>query len=566
MCALSSDAELGQALQGVFEALEAGRFQAAEQIFRQMQFQASEHPLTHFAQGLFVYQRKAYRQAAQIFERVVQADAQMTKAWLYVAISHWQAGDFARANQALAQACLILPDELSLWQRLLFQVQSLGDNALLKELFREILPQEFVLVRKQRLPQEMAEAFEHWHRSVQAQFLLTLYAEDQASTGDILELLQDFNRPLQGLSVQQHYANLRDPQRKLRLGWVGNEAHTPAGQHGYVELIQALSADFEQVYYHDAQDELPLDVWGAQVPIKKTSELDPWQFFVQIQNDGIDVLLDTSGVFNLKRQSALALKPAPIQISCGSNPPFSSGLKGFDYLLSDPHLNLAQWPQVSEQIYAMPAFFRWTPRLLKASPRPARQIDFERLRLGSSASPNKMSDATLGYWAQILTAFPGAQLHLRALPFADAQCVQRFQRRFVAAGGDLQRLHCVSNTSDYAGFIQSLDLILDTLPYQGALSSCDALYLGTPVLSVVSERRISSSVFHTLGLEDCLVGGVSEAVQRLREWCEEPEAFAVLRGQLRERLLNSPICDIESHAQQLRELIQQAWQDFCHRA
>jgi predicted O-linked N-acetylglucosamine transferase (SPINDLY family) len=188
------------------------------------------------------------------------------------------------------------------------------------------------------------------------------------------------------------------------------------------------------------------------------------------------------------------------------------------------------------------------------------------LRLGALASPNKLSEATIGLWADVLQALPQAGFSLKHQAWSDPRLCDWLRARFAAKGIEARRLNFVDTRaeSDYLGFLASVDLLLDSFPYGGALSSCDAAWMGVPVLGLRGGQRIAESFWASLGQPDLLANDREDFVARACALAS-PEALAPWRSSLRQRLLASALCDGRRQARECEAALRARWIDWAGR-
>jgi predicted O-linked N-acetylglucosamine transferase (SPINDLY family) len=138
-------------------------------------------------------------------------------------------------------------------------------------------------------------------------------------------------------------------------------------------------------------------------------------------------------------------------------------------------------------------------------------------------------------------------------------------QRYLAAGGRAEQLEFEDNRqrSDLFSFLAEVDLLLDTTPYAGALSSCDALWMGVPVVSLSGGQRIADSIAATLKLEDFLARSPEHFAELVRQLASQPEVLSSWRQCLRARLRASAFCQGAQQAQSAEAAYDELWQQWC---
>lgn len=361
-----------------------------------------------------------------------------------------------------------------------------------------------------------------------------------------------------------------DPNRRLKIGYVSGDfrAHPAAG---FIEQL---------LKHHDRNAVHVTAYANATVPDDTTECLrrlaDGWQAIAPltdaavaelIRADGIDVLVDLSGHTAGNRLLTFARKPAPIQMSLFGYP-FSTGLQAIDYRISDGFASPPETDDVSvETVIRLPEVgWVYNPPdqapSLNALPSQSRRT----FTFGCLNNPAKFSDACLEAWAAILKAVPKSRLVLLAGRSAEAarSLTDRFTR--LAISSDRLELVYRLPKNEYFEAYQPIDLCLDPFPFNGMLTTCDALWMGLPVLALAgrdTRSRQGVSLLHNLGLPEFVAETPEKLVELAAIWSEQRAGLSDLRGSLREMMKASPIVNAESFVQYLESAYRAAWQQNC---
>lgn len=287
----------------------------------------------------------------------------------------------------------------------------------------------------------------------------------------------------------------------------------------------------------------------------------------QIKQDNIDILIDLSGHSKGHRLYALAKKSAPIMVTWLGYM-FTSGLPAFDYRISDrwtdpePYAKEQHTEQLSYLTHSQ-FCFRSKTNAPEVSALPALRNGF--ITFGSLNNIQKLNRSVVWTWSQILLNMPNSRLLLRSKLLADAGVAGRIRGLFEAFGVDSQRLEFHPATTDYLKTYHEIDIALDTFPYNGGATSCEALWMGVPVLSLIGDRSVSRmgvSILSTIGgMESWLANSVTEYIQLAQQHSTSLENLATLRAGLRTRMQHSYLCDEASFAVDfarcLKEMVKQ---------
>ncbi|HEV3261329.1 MAG TPA: tetratricopeptide repeat protein [Gemmataceae bacterium] len=350
--------------------------------------------------------------------------------------------------------------------------------------------------------------------------------------------------------------------RRLRIGYVSADYR----EHPVAYFLEPILAshdrrNFEIFCYADVLEpdattqhlQGYADHWRSLVGVSDTQAAEA------IYQDGIDILVDLAGHTGGNRLLAFALKPAPIQASylgyLGT-----TGLPTIDYYITDadadpPGLTEADY---EESLIRLPqcAFCYRPGTAPETGPDlPARQAGG--VTFGCLNSLAKVSEENLALWARVLEAVPGSRLLLRA--GAGRQAEHRVRDAISRHAIAPDRLIFLENTPsrfDYLKLYQAVDLCLDPFPYNGVTTTCDALWMGIPVVSLAGRRSVSRQgvrFLRSVGLQE-LIAETPEAYVRIAAGLagDLPQLTALRRG-LRERMSRSPLMDSVRLTHQLED-------------
>ena len=289
----------------------------------------------------------------------------------------------------------------------------------------------------------------------------------------------------------------------------------------------------------------------------------------KIHEDAIDILIDLCGHTSGNRMGVLRAKPAPIQMLYIGYPG-STGLKTVDYILSDVEVSPAEYADLyQEQVLRVEgSFWCFQPHPTAPEPGPLPALKNGYITFGSFNNSPKLSPATLQLWSQLLLAIPTARLRLKALALGDPQSCEYFREQFAQFGADLDRIEFEGPTFKLENFFESyhqIDIALDPTPYNGGTTTCEALWMGVPVITLRGDRfcsRMSHSFLKQLGLSELSTATEERYIQAAIELGQDLERLRSLRMELRARMAALPICDGERAAYELEKAFQWAWQQY----
>ncbi len=270
----------------------------------------------------------------------------------------------------------------------------------------------------------------------------------------------------------------------------------------------------------------------------------------RIEADGVDILVDLGGHTAGNRLGIFALRPAPIQATYLGYPA-TTGCPFIDYRLVDSVTDPPGTDRfATEQLVRLPAPFlcyeAW-PGAPPPAPLPAQARGH--VTYGSFNHASKISDATVDLWCRILAASPESRLCLKARAFSAPDACAAMRRRFEAQGIDGTRINLQGLVGDLQAHLATygeVDIALDTFPYHGTTTTCEALWMGVPVITLAGElhaARVGASLLAAVGLQS-LVAPTPEAYVGLAlSLPKEPARLAALRARLRGIVASSALCD-----------------------
>ena len=375
--------------------------------------------------------------------------------------------------------------------------------------------------------------------------------------------------------AQERYENERSGSRRLRIGYVSPDfrAHSVAyflepllrfHDHGAVEVF--CYADVGQPDAVTHRFRALADHWTTTVAMSDDAMAD------RIRQDKIDILVDLAGHTRGNRLLVFARKPAPVQVTWLGYPN-TTGLSTMDYRLVDAITDPPDQPsQASEMLVRIEGgFVCYGPPTEAPHPAPPPSLINGVVTFGSFNNLAKLSDATLDIWARVMHSVAGSRLFLKSPGLSDASAQSLLQTRFGERGIGCERLILLGpqpNSYEHLGCYQQVDIALDPFPYNGTTTTCEALWMGVPVVTLRDERhagRVGTSILARVGLDELAAHDVHDYVEIAARLSADPWRLADLRGLLRPRMRSSPLCDAPSFARKIESIYRTLWQRWYER-
>ena len=284
-----------------------------------------------------------------------------------------------------------------------------------------------------------------------------------------------------------------------------------------------------------------------------------------VHADSIDVLIDVAGHTHGNRLSLFALRPAPIQLTWLGYPG-TTGLTVLDGRITDA---AADPPgaddHATEPLLRLPHFLCYTPAADAPLPGPPPVALGQPPTFGCFNAPAKLNDRVLDLWSRLLNRHPASRLLLKAKSFQLRSAQEPVERAFAACGVAADRIEFVGWLADgrsHLSAYQRLDVALDPFPYNGTTTTCEALWMGVPVVTLPGDRhasRVGRSLLAAAGLTDWVAASEDDFLRIAGDLVLDPAALAVCRRDLRSRLRASALLDGRGFARALEAQIRRLW-------
>lgn len=531
------------------------------------------HAYTAFAQGYLYFLQRQWSSAITAFHQVLTRNPHLWEARYYLAEALQQQGQSTEA--ALHYETLIQqrPDLRQVWKKLIPLWQWLHEPRRLQESIRFLTSAS----GQQLWPEDPDYPF--WCSQLEALSLFLHFCEGSLSMSQLIQRAQAWFK---------RYGHCFDPSQ-ASLPTQPDTRHKPATSPsatglriGYVSHewpYATLSLGYEKLFaYHAQQQKHTLYAIGGP-PLPRN--LQPYfaaQYGLE-SNPALDIIVDLSGWLYLQGWQWMQHYPHVPKILLGSNPPFFSPGKHFDRILSDPYvLPKSCRRELSTLVIDMPVFFRWQPGAKLPQSLPDAQSNMQQykvfwhtrsntdgFKIGVAASPNKITPDTLRLWAMTLRALPAStRLTFKGEYYQDPLLRQKYRQAYAEVGGRPEQLHFEDNRqrSDFYSFFLEQDLILDSTPYNGALSTCDAYWAGTPVVALKGSRGIAHSLRQNTNTLHLLTQTPEAFIQKVRDYHHHPETLTRDSQALPAALWHSEICQWQHFGQSLETLYETLHQEF----
>ncbi|MBM3545508.1 MAG: tetratricopeptide repeat protein [Alphaproteobacteria bacterium] len=370
-------------------------------------------------------------------------------------------------------------------------------------------------------------------------------------------------------AMKSGHANDRTPDRRLKVGFVSADFRQHATASIFGPVLRRLDATRFEIGCYSATvraDWLTESFRRISSFWRETHDLSPTELAAQIRRDEIDILVDLSGHTGGHRLQTFAAKPAPVQITAWGHG-VGTGVPEIDYFLGDPVLlPPAIRPLLAEQVYDLPCFMTSEPP--EDAPTVAAADPRRPFTLGCFNRASKISGKTAAAWGHILAALPAARLLLKDPSFDDGLARAEMSILMARHGVAPARVEMRGRTprTEHMGAFADVDLALDPFPFNGGVSTFEAVHMGVPVIALLGSNaagRASAAILSAIGLADWIAADVDAYVALAIAKAQDRAALASLRPGFREQLAQSAVGDLDRYTAAVADGFRVMWRRWC---
>ena len=342
------------------------------------------------------------------------------------------------------------------------------------------------------------------------------------------------------------------------------------GRHFFLPIVEGLDREKYEVhcyYNHIVRDEWTMRFERSADYFHQVTHWSDEQLVDRIKSDNIDILLEGAGHMSGNRRLAVAQRPAPVQVAWPLYPN-TTGLTAIDYRVLDKYTALPSADEFcTEKIIRLPqTHFCYRPLERDILPAPDLPVNSNGyVTFGSFNNAIKLNNLTVETWARILIAVPNSRLILKWLEF-DKAGSSTILDRFEKLGIDPTRIERQGWAEDPYTPYQQIDVCLDPILASGGTTTCDALWMGVPVITYAGESVFSrTGLMHmsNIGLPDLIATGVDQYVEIAGNLATDIQHLTNIRLGLRKRMQQSPIMDEAAYCGHLDKEFRRIWRHWC---
>lgn len=362
-----------------------------------------------------------------------------------------------------------------------------------------------------------------------------------------------------------------DADRRLRIGLVSGDFNDHPVGYLTIRALESLDPRQLEVYvYSDSEVDDPITQRVRQA-VAYWRDCAAWpddRLIWRIDRDRIDILVDLAGHTGPNRMTVFARKPAPLQITWAGYPG-TTGLSAIDALVADRHVvPPGEDDCYVEQVIRMPsAFVCYDPPADAPAVSPLPAGDDRPLTFGSFHNPVKINAGVARVWSRVLQDQPGSRIWFFYGGYHRPELQDRTRDMFAREGVEADRLgfRGYLPRSSYFDEFGKIDLMLDPLPFSGGMITCDALWMGVPVVTLPGRTfagRQSRSLLSAAGLPELIAATEDDYVAIIRSLGADRQRLGRLRADLRDRVAASPLCDGRQFARAFETALRALWRQL----
>ncbi len=571
----------------------------AEKIYKLILEAESKHGDAIFFLGMILFKSKKFDEAFTLLKRAVQSHPNVFEFHYNLGLIYESNNQFAQALECYRRVVELEPSGNSHSNL----SKNLTDSGQLNEAI------EFAREAVQRLPQnqraipynnlasaltlrgEIEQGLENYRLAVAADienasmhsnYLLASLYLDNPDRGELFQEHKKFGDKFESFIPKMYEnpmsAQAKNTQRaradhKVRVGYVSPDFYGHAVGKFIEPILQAHDkSKFEVFCYSDNPhtDNATARMKELVSNWRQVNDLNDEDLARMIQTDGIDILVDLAGHTALNRLCVFIRKPAPIQVTWIGYPN-TTGLSRMDYRITDSFADPAgETDQLhTEKLLRLPECFSCFSAPLQSpeiGPLPAMHNGF--ITIGSFNNFAKITPQVMRVWIDILNRLPRSRLLLKNRSLDNPRLKEFILAQLSKHGADVQRIDLRSPTISVVDHLNSynmLDIALDSFPYNGTTTTCEALWMGVPVITLEGRSHVSRvgvSQMNNLGLPELIAHNTENYVDITVALANDLPRLAALRSGLRERVRTSPLMNTSRFVKNLEDAYQTIWKKY----
>jgi len=536
----------------------------------------------------------AYADAETCSRRVLRINPQLPGAWLNLGSAQSNQGEYARAAESYRKVIALQPDTLIAYQSLGNTLRKLNSHMEAIRVFNQALALQpnnssvfYDLGNTYKACGELGKAIACFRQAMRlapdnlqahANLIACMLYSETTGQQELFREQTAWGRAMEaGLPATPRHENSPVTDRRLRVGYCSPDFRNHSVAFFFEPLLEAHDRDrfeiicYSQVDCPDATTQrlnLLADHW------RDTCGMSNDELYATIKSDEVDILVDLAGLTQGNRLEVFARRPAPVQINYLGYAS-GTGLASMQYRFTD------EWadPQGEADDFHVEKLVRLPRGFLCYRPPddapvvaglPALESGY--ITFGSFNNLAKVTPAVVRFWSELLQAVPNSRLICKAERLSDTSIRQRYMELFEAHDIPVERVELlgqVNSTAGHLGLYSRVDIGLDTFPYNGTATTLEALWMGVPVVVLEGDRhmaRVGVSILQQAGLQEFIARDSSEYISIVVGLVHDLERLAALRADLRTRIEQSSLCAATDFTRDVESAYRGLWEAWVNHA
>jgi protein O-GlcNAc transferase len=543
---------LGNALQ------EKKEFDEAITCYKEAMRINPNDPTAYINIGIAMHNNGKFDDAITYLQKAVSLNPNIEMTYNYLGFSMFCQDRLSEAIQNFEASLRINPHSFIALSRLGQTLQKQGKVIEAENLYRralQIQPNDIIL-----------------HEALLMNMLYNFRYDSQTIFFEHVLFAKQFEKPLQ--SVISPSSSKKSLKRKLKIGYVSPDFRSHSVSYFIEPVLSSHDKEQFEVFCYSLFSE------KDEVTTRLQKHVDHWQNIIEmsdeeaaesIQTDEIDILVDLAGFTANNRMFLFARKPAPIQASWIGYPA-TTGFSTIDYKIVDSYTDPTG---ISEQFYTeklmrLPeCFLCYLPERNSPEVSSLPALVSDHITFGSFNYFTKVSPEVLDLWIQILKTIPDSRLILKSQCFSDRLTREYVKDLFEHQGIESLRIDLLGwkpSIRSHLEIYNHIDIGLDTFPYNGTTTTCEALWMGVPVITLAGDThrsRVGMSLLSNIGLPEFISRNAEEYLEIAIRTASDFSKLNSLRNGLRERVAHSALTDINRFINNLENSYKEMWRKYC---
>jgi protein O-GlcNAc transferase len=534
---------------------ELSRLNEAEECYKQAILLKPDYAEAYSNLGITYKELSRLNEAEECYKQAILLKPDYAEAYSNLGITRHELGRLNEAEESYKQAILLKPDYAEAYSNLGITRHELGRLNEAEESFRKAI--------------EIKANYSNAHNNRN----LCLNYSSLWSPLFIYKQHLEFEKQF-GRSKVEHTLNpffKKDSSQRLRIGYVSADFKIHSVAFFFEPLLKNHNSHAVETfcYYNNTVVDTTTkrlmnacDHWRSIFGISNQKVIN------LIKNDKIDILVDLSGHTAGNRLLVFTQKPSPIQVTWLGYPN-TTGLSTIDYRLTDIIADpIGEADELhSETLLRLPNGFQCyqanddIPVHTELPQKRGKQITF-----GSLNNVIKITPIVIKTWSKILHSVPTSRLVLKFQKLNNNSSY--YHDLFIQEGISKERIEFYQpspSIEEHLSLYNTIDICLDPFPYNGATTTCEALWMGVPVITLLGDRhvgRVGASILTNIGLEDFIAHDINGYIELAVEMSANLKYLMEIKTGLRKRMQNAPLCDGLSFAKDFETIYQDMWSKY----